>query len=1036
MKIQVFASLAAVACAAMSFAIDRTVPGMYPTIQAAVNASLNGDRVLVAPGTYNESVTIDRKQISIIGAEGPSLTKIDRQGAGGIVFDFTGYNSGTTAILVEGFTITRCGDSAIRVSGSGQPRLTVRDVRIISGSRGIFHEAGGSVQAIRYQAVLMSNQGGGAYLRPNAGGTFTDCAFTNCNSHEGAAVFGESNNPIVMTGCTFSNCAGVNGTVRVSGASSLSATSCTWSNCSGGSMSCAYIQGNSTATFTSCSFFDNQTTNIWSNSSGLVKLVDCAQRGRYCGRYSFLYTGSGNVEILRLTSADAGGYVDGGQQGGFMLSEGGEVLLSDCNFTGMSNCGEPANGGGVLKAYGGSAPVTIERCNFAFTNAANQNQSGFRVEGRPLIIRDTVMTAPSNVYCYYLAWGRSSPTMSIEGSQFLASRMQQGVYAENVGLLECLGSEFRRVLPSDGWGEHAVYMNGTSVVSRAVLEHCVFSRCRRAIYREGAAGGSSLDVRNCFFQDCTGSPSSAIYSANSPLSIYDSLFRSAEYSSIAVGGGNFALLGGNYFCGTQAQELGSLPFVVKGRNTFSANCASDCDSDGIPDLYEIEGGYDTDCNNNGIPDSCDSAGAGPDCNKNGIPDLCDIAGGAPDCNGNSVLDSCEPDCDSDGIPNACEISSGAPDCNQNGIPDSCEPDCDSDGIPNACEIASGAADCDADGVPDSCEIAAAPTLDINRDGALDACQPNMQYAGLQMEIHPIVARGTDDLFPSGAVCYRLYARVTNPAASVLGVYGNASFPMLLSASGGFWQSPFGSDLASDVPCASSSALPSFKYDSWFTVGLACEDGNAAQNVGLDLAGFNAGGMVNDNDGLVFVGPGSPQAIAGPAKRVLLAQLTTTQPVFVSGSVNVVGRSSQGSGEASSWIALGQQIPMPALVDCNANGIHDAFDIAQGTAKDCDQSGIPDSCEHPSAGTDCNNNGISDLCDCYSGFSSDANTNNVPDECECQGDVDANGRVDVDDLIEVLVAWGADGSSDADVNSDGIVNADDLGIVLSGWGQCL
>jgi hypothetical protein len=84
---------------------------------------------------------------------------------------------------------------------------------------------------------------------------------------------------------------------------------------------------------------------------------------------------------------------------------------------------------------------------------------------------------------------------------------------------------------------------------------------------------------------------------------------------------------------------------------------------------------------------------------------------------------------------------------------------------------------------------------------------------------------------------------------------------------------------------------------------------------------------------------------------------------VSGRVNVVGRSSQGSGEASSWIALGQQIPMPALVDCNANGIHDAFDIAQGTAKDCDQSGIPDSCEHPSAGTDCNNNGISDLCDC-------------------------------------------------------------------------
>jgi hypothetical protein len=1038
MKIQVFASLAAVACAAASFAIDRTVPGMYPTIQAAVNASQNGDRVLVAPGTYNESVTINNKQISIIGAEGPGLTKIDRQGAGGNVFDFSGYNSssGTPALLVEGFTITRCGDSAIRVSGSGAPRLTVRDVRIISGSRGIFYEAAGLVQAIRYQAVLMSNPGGGAYLRPDAGGTFTDCAFTNCNSHEGAAIFGESSNPIVMTGCTFSNCSGVNGTVRISGASSLSATSCTWSSCSGGSMSCAYIQGSSTAIFSNCNFFDNPTINIYSTSSGIVKVVDCAQRGRWCGRHSFLYTGSGAVELIRLTSTNGGGYSDGNEQGGFLLSAGGRVTLTECNFVGLSNCGNPGSGGGgVLKAYGGSEPVTIERCNFAFTSAANENQSGFRVDGRPLVIRDTLMTAPANVYGYYFAWGRSSASMVIERSQFLASRLQQAVWAENVALLECRESEFRRILPTDGWGELSVYLNGTSVVSRAVIEDCVFASGQRAIYRESAVGGSAVEVHGCFFQDCNGSPS-AIYSQNAALSVYDSLFRSAQYHAIAVGGGSYALLGGNHFCGTQAQELGSLPFVVKGRNIFSANCTSDCDSDGIPDLYEIEGGYDTDCNNNGVPDSCDSSGAGPDCNKNGIPDLCDIAGGAPDCNGNGVVDSCEADCDSDGVPDACEISSGASDCNQNGIPDSCESDCDTDGIPDACEIASGAADCDADGVPDACEIAAASTLDINRDGILDACQPNMQYAGLQMEIHPIVARGTDDLFPSGAVCYRLYARVTNPAASVLGVYGNASFPMLLSASGGFWQSPFGSDLASDVPCASSSALPSFKYDSWFTVGLACEDGNAAQNVGLDLAGFNAGGVVNDNDGLVFVGPGSPQAIAGSAKRVLLAQLTTTQPVFVSGRVNVVGRSSQGSGEASSWIALGQQIPMPALVDCNANGIHDAFDIAQGTAKDCDQSGIPDSCEHPSAGTDCNNNGISDLCDCYSGFSSDVNTNNVPDECECQGDIDANGRVDVDDLIEVLVAWGSDGSSDADVNSDGIVNADDLGVVLSGWGQCL
>jgi hypothetical protein len=475
--------------------------------------------------------------------------------------------------------------------------------------------------------------------------------------------------------------------------------------------------------------------------------------------------------------------------------------------------------------------------------------------------------------------------------------------------------------------------------------------------------------------------------------------------------------------------------VETATNLFDAGCIGDCDVNGLPDAYEIAAGLDTDCNANGVPDSCD-ADSGSDCNNNGTPDACDLADGtAADCNLNGVPDSCEPDCDRDGTPDACEIAGGATDCDGNGVPDSCQADCDGDGVLDTCEIASGATDCDADGIPDACEIAAAQTLDFNNDGTLDACQPAMQFAGLQLEIQPIVGRGTDDLFPAGAVCYRLYARVSADAASAVGVYGNSQYPMVVSAAGGFWQSPFGGDLANEVGCNDTSALPSYRYDSWFTIGKDCALGNAVQNTGLDFTGFNSGSGINDADGLVFVAPGSPQAAGGAARRVLLAQFTTTRPVFPTGTVNVVGRSNGGSGPENAWLALGQQIPMPALVDCNGNGEHDAFDIAKGVALDCDQSGVPDTCEHPSAVTDCNSNGISDLCDCYSGFSSDINTNNVPDECECTGDIDANGVVDVDDIIWVLVSWGADGSSEADVNSDGIVNGADLAIVLQGWGQC-
>ena len=52
---------------------------------------------------------------------------------------------------------------------------------------------------------------------------------------------------------------------------------------------------------------------------------------------------------------------------------------------------------------------------------------------------------------------------------------------------------------------------------------------------------------------------------------------------------------------------------------------------------------------------------------------------------------------------------------------------------------------------------------------------------------------------------------------------------------------------------------------------------------------------------------------------------------------------------------------------------------------------------------------------------------------CAADVDGNDDVNVDDLVAVILEWGAT-SSVADVDRNGMVNVDDLLAVILSWGR--
>jgi hypothetical protein len=84
------------------------VPGEYPTIKSAVDASQDGDTVLVAPGTYYEaSIGVNDHTVHIKSSDGPYVTVVDG-GSGWTVFYFSGWDANDSTL--EGFTITNSGN--------------------------------------------------------------------------------------------------------------------------------------------------------------------------------------------------------------------------------------------------------------------------------------------------------------------------------------------------------------------------------------------------------------------------------------------------------------------------------------------------------------------------------------------------------------------------------------------------------------------------------------------------------------------------------------------------------------------------------------------------------------------------------------------------------------------------------------------------------------------------------------------------------------------------------------------------------------
>ncbi len=347
-RFQVLSSLAAVAAVTcVAYSEERHVPSVYGTIQAAIDACVAGDEVVIADGTYtgsgNRDLDFGGRAITVRSASGDAaLCVIDCQyAARGFYF----HSGETEASVLTGLTIRRglaYGDDADDYRGGG-----------------IYcHSSGPVIEKCTITQCTASSSGtslfgdGGGIACHNSSVVIRDCTITYNNLAErtslGAGVFLLGGNPTIER-CTISH------------------------------NSCAYVGGG-----VCC-----QATN--------AHIRDCEIRENDAVSGGGVDSSISNVEIsgclLVANSAAHAAAINSGE-GSLMLSNS-YILQNIADY----------NGGGIRWLYSGSGDV-VSNCVIAGNTAGAAGGAVYCEESSPTIVQCAIARNEAGgqgggVYCYW-----------------------------------------------------------------------------------------------------------------------------------------------------------------------------------------------------------------------------------------------------------------------------------------------------------------------------------------------------------------------------------------------------------------------------------------------------------------------------------------------------------------------------------------------------------------------------------------------------------------------------------------------------------
>jgi len=225
---------------------DDTCPGVgagteadpFCSIQPGIDASADGDEVLVAPGTYFESIDFNGKAITLRSSDGADVTTIDGAGLKDSVVKCVS-GEGLTTVL-NGFTVTggltQCGGGMLIGLGTG-------------------NESGATVSSCVFTGNIAS-VGGGVKVKVGSSAVMTDCVLRKNLANVGGGI---SNDGVLQ----MDNCALIGNTAAGSGGGLYGIGDWTVTNCifgrntttgSGGGVRSAT---KSRSTFSNCVFSGN-----------------------------------------------------------------------------------------------------------------------------------------------------------------------------------------------------------------------------------------------------------------------------------------------------------------------------------------------------------------------------------------------------------------------------------------------------------------------------------------------------------------------------------------------------------------------------------------------------------------------------------------------------------------------------------------------------------------------------------------------------------------------------------------------------------